>query len=71
VAAEKTVQYRCLAALPKNTINDQFPTRAGGLKKAVTIGLADVALAGTLSLLAAGSPKRGSGAAPHWAPDGN
>jgi hypothetical protein len=33
---------------------DQFPTRVSGLKKAVTIGLAGVTLAATLSLVAAG-----------------
>ena len=34
---------------------DQFPTRVGGLKKAVTIGLAGVTLAATLSQAAAGT----------------
>ena len=33
---------------------DQFLTRVGGLKKAVIIGLADVTLAATLSLVATG-----------------
>jgi hypothetical protein len=44
--------------VPKNKTTDQFLTRAGGLKKAVTIGLAPVALAATVSLAAAGSLER-------------
>jgi len=39
---------------------DQFPTRVGGLKKAVTIDLAGVTLAATLSLVAVGTAARAS-----------
>jgi hypothetical protein len=49
--------------VPKNKTTDQFLTRAGGLKKAVTIGLAAVSLAATASLAAAGSLERGPNAA--------
>jgi hypothetical protein len=50
--------------VPKNETTDQFLTRAGGLIKAVTIGLAAVALAATVSLAAAGSLDHGPDAAP-------